>query len=344
MTSGRLMSAEITEQPQVFANVVAGRHELAAVAARIFARKPRFVLLAARGSSGHAALYAKYLTEILLALPAGRVSPSTTTLYAAQPDLSDVVLLAISQSGGSPDLVEVVDAGRRCGAITVAVTNTPDSPLSSAAEIAVDVHAGPERCVTATKTYSATLLTLYLLVNAARGGDGGSAEWLPELAHAALDASVDAVAEAVRRYRDGDRILCVGRGYSLATAAEAALKITETSYLPARAFGGADLLHGPIAGVDSATTALAICNDGQALAAMNATVDALNGRGAQVCVIGSATGKVAAAHRIDVPRLPEELAPVLEILPVQQLALRLALSRGGDPDSPRGLRKITRTR
>jgi glucosamine--fructose-6-phosphate aminotransferase (isomerizing) len=338
------MSAEIAEQPQVFAGVLAGRPELAAVAARIFARKPRLVLLAGRGTSGHAALYAKYLTEILLALPAGQVSPSTTTLYSAQPDLSDVVLVAISQSGGSPDLVEVVESGRRCGATTVAVTNTPGSALDSAAEIAVNVHAGPERCVTATKTYSATLLTLYLLVDAARGGHGRSAEQLPELARTTLNAGAGTVSEAVRYCRDAGRILCVGRGYSLATAAEAALKITETSYLPANAFGGADLLHGPIAGVDSTTTVLAICNDGRALAAMNATIDALNQRTARVCVMGSAAGKVTAAQRTGVASLPEELAPVLEILPVQQLALRLALSRGGDPDKPRGLRKVTRTR
>jgi glutamine---fructose-6-phosphate transaminase (isomerizing) len=344
VTPGRLMSAEIAEQPEVFANVLARRQELAAVAARIFARKPRFVLLAGRGSSGHAARYAKYLTEILLGLPAGQVSPSTTTLYAAQPDLNDVLLLAVSQSGGSPDMAEVVEAGRRCGATTVAVTNNPGSPLGSAAEIAVDVGAGPERCVTATKTYSATLLALYLLVDAARGGRGGTAEPLPELARATLDAGIDAVSEAVRRYRDGDRILCVGRGYSLPTAEEAALKITETSYLPTTAFGGADLLHGPIAAVGATTMALAICNHGKALAAMNTTVDALNDRGARVCAIGSAAGNAVADPRIEVPRLPEELAPVLEVLPVQQLALRLALSRGGDPDSPRGLRKVTRTR
>lgn len=342
MSSGQQMSVEIAEQPRVLAGVLARRAELAAVAARI--RRSRFVLLAGRGSSGHAALYAQYLTEILLGLPAGRVSPSATTLYSARPDLGDVLLIVVSQSGASPDLVEVVDAGRRCGATTVAITNTPGSPVGAAAEIEVDIGAGPELCVTATKTYSATLLTLYLLVDAVRGGNGRDAERVPDLARATLDTEAGAVAEATRWCATGDRILCVGRGYSLPTAAEAALKITETSYLPTNAFGGADLLHGPIAGVGSTTTALAICNEGKARAAMSEAVDALHERRAQVCAIGSAVGGVAAVHRIAVPWLPDELAPVLEVLPLQRLALGVALARGGDPDSPRGLRKVTRTR
>lgn len=342
MPSGNQMSVEIAEQPRVFADLLARRAELAAVATRI--RWPRFVLLAGRGSSGHAARYARYLVEILLGLPTGRVSPSATTLYSARPDLRDVLLIAISQSGASPDLVEVVEAGRRGGARTVAITNTPGSPLGTTAEIEVNIGAGAELCVTATKTYSATLLTLYLLVDALRGGGGQDAKRLPELARAMVDADARAVAEAVRWCGAGERIVCVGRGYSLPTAAEAALKITETSYLPTNAFGGADLLHGPIAGVDATTRALVIRNEGRAAAAMSEAVDALHERRAQVCAIGSAVGELTAAHRIAVPWLPEELAPVLEVLPLQRLALGVALARGGDPDSPRGLRKVTRTR
>ena len=339
---GQHMAAEIAEQPGVFADLLNNRTAIGSVAARIAARRPRFALLAARGSSDHAALYAKYLIEVLLELPAGLVSPSTITLYGAQPDLTDVLLLSVSQSGSSPDLVEVTETARRRGATTVAVTNTAESPLTSAAEMSVDLRARQERAVAATKTYSAALLALYLLVDAVRGGSGEHAEALPDLARAALAS--EAVNDAVDHYRSVDRIVTTGRGYSSATAAEAALKLTETSYLSARAYSGADLLHGPVAAVDSETAVLALCSEGKGGDAMNDVLDAVHARGADICAIGSAGHKVTATRHIDVPLCTEELAPVLEILPVQQLALGLALARGVDPDSPRGLHKVTRTR
>ncbi|MBK0865667.1 SIS domain-containing protein [Saccharopolyspora sp. HNM0986] len=344
MTSpGERMRAEIDQQPRIFADLLAAREQIAAVAATIAERKPRFALLAARGSSDHAALYAKYLIEVLLELPAGLVSPSTTTLYGARPDLTDVLLLTVSQSGGSPDLIEVTAAARRRGATTVAVTNTADSTLNSTAELSVDIRAGQERAVAATKTYSATLLTLYLLVDAVRGGTGRDAAELPEQASDALRDSEPAVAAAVRRYRFAERLVTTARGYSLATAAEAALKLAETSYLPARSYSGADLLHGPVAAVDSETAVLAVRGPGEGGEAMREVLSAVAERGADVCAVGSGDDD-SIAHRIPVPDCAEEIAPVLEILPVQRLALDLALARGVDPDQPRGLSKITRTR
>ncbi|MFD1152122.1 SIS domain-containing protein [Saccharothrix hoggarensis] len=341
---GRHMAAEIDRQPAIFADLLARRAEIASVASAIAERRPRFVLLAARGSSDHAALYAKYLTEVLLELPAGLVSPSTTTLYGAQPDLRDVLLVTVSQSGGSPDLLEVTASARARGALTVAVTNTASSPLNAAAELSVDVGAGVEQAVAATKTYSSTLLALYLLVDAIRGGDGSAAAGLGDLARATLDMSADAVAEAVRRYRFVDRVLTTGRGYSLPTALEAALKLAETSYLAARAYSGADLLHGPVAAVDAETAVLAVTSAGQGGDALHDVLDAVHGRGADVVAVGSASDKVSAALRVPVAETAEEVAPILEILPVQRIAHGLALARGGDPDNPRGLNKVTRTR
>ncbi|MFT7841533.1 SIS domain-containing protein [Saccharothrix sp. BKS2] len=341
---GAHMAAEIAEQPRVFADLVARRHEIASVAEVISARRPRFVLLAARGSSDHAALYAKYLTEVLLQLPAGLVSPSTTTLYGAQPDLRDVLVVSVSQSGGSPDLLEVTESARARGALTVAVTNTASSPLNGVAELSVDVGAGVERAVAATKTYSATLLALYLLVDAIRGGNGAAAGALGDQAAATLEQSSDAVAEAVRRYRFVDRVLTTGRGYSLPTALESALKLAETSYLAARAYSGADLLHGPVAAVDAETAVLAVTSTGRGGDAMHDVLDAVHGRGADVVAVGSGADKVSAALRIPVAETAEEVAPILEVLPVQRVAHGLSLARGGDPDSPRGLNKVTRTR
>lgn len=335
------MAAEIADQPAVLAGLVARRTEIAEVAKVIARRPPRFALLAARGSSDHAALYAKYLIEVLLGLPAGLVSPSTVTLYGARPDLRDVLLVSVSQSGGSPDLVEFTETAREQGALTVAVTNTPSSPVHTAAELAVDIGAGTERAVAATKTYSATLLALYLLVDAVRGGDGSAAAELGPLAGQALEVPVQ---RAIDRYRFVDRIITTGRGYSYATALESALKLAETSYLAARAYSGADLLHGPVAAIDEDTAVLAVTGAGRGGDAMHDVLAAVAERGADVLALGSAAEDLPADVRIRVPRVAEELSPVLEVLPVQRLALGLALARGSDPDRPRGLHKVTKTR
>ena len=308
-------------------------------------RAPRFVLFAARGSSDHAAIYAKYLTEILLQLPAGLVSASTTTLYGAEPDLRDVLLITVSQSGGSPDLLEVTASARRRGRPDRGRhQHRLDSPLNAAAELSVDVSAGVEHAVAATKTYSATLLALYLLIDAVRGGNGEAAASLGELAQVTLDQSTPTVEEAVRRYRFVDRVLTTGRGYSYATALEASLKLAETSYLAARAYSGADLLHGPVAAVDGETAVLAVTSIGKGGDSLRDALDVVHsarrrrrGRG-----LGS-LGKVPSSLSIAIPETAEEVAPILEILPVQRLAHGLALARGGDPDAPRGLNKVTRT-
>jgi glucosamine--fructose-6-phosphate aminotransferase (isomerizing) len=159
-----------------------------------------------------------------------------------------------------------------------------------------------------------------------------------------LAGAADPVREAVDHYRFVERVVTTGRGYSSATAAEAALKLAETSYLAARAYSGADLLHGPVAAIDAATAVLAIASQGRGGEAMREVVAAVRERGADVVAVGSAAGEMAAGLRIEVPRTAEEVAPLLEVLPLQQLALGLALARGGDPDRPRGLSKVTRTR
>ncbi|MEV4733501.1 SIS domain-containing protein [Saccharopolyspora sp. NPDC049426] len=342
-TPGTHMKHEIGQQPAIFADLLAGQAQFAEVAAVVAERRPRFALLAARGSSDHAALYAKYLIEVLLQLPVGLTSPSTTTLYGARPDLTDVLLLTVSQSGGSPDLVAVTESGRASGALTVAVTNTTDSPLASAAELSLNIGAGAEQAVAATKTYSATLLALYLLVDAIRGGDATLVRTLPDLAATTLADAADPVEEAVQRYRFAGRMVTTGRGYSLATAHETALKLAETSYLSARSYSGADLLHGPVAAIDAETAVLALCSAGLGGESTREVVEAVHQRGADICAIGSAASKTPAAHRIPVPESAEEVAPILEILPAQQLALGLALARGIDPDNPRGLQKVTKT-
>jgi glucosamine--fructose-6-phosphate aminotransferase (isomerizing) len=306
------------------------------VAAALARREPRFVLMTARGTSDHAALYAKYLVEIRLGRPAGLVSPSTMTVYGARPDLTDVLFVAVSQSGGSPDLAESTAVARACGATTVAVTNSGGSELAHAAEFSVDLQAGPERAVAATKTYTAELLALYLLLAGGRN-PARAAESLPEAAAKTL-AGADAVHAAAARYRFASRLVTTGRGYSYPAACEGALKLMETSYLSAHAFSTADLLHGPVAMLDSAVPVIAVVAPGRGGEAARPVVDRLRDTGADVLVVGDGDLPIASTG------LPEELLPVLEILPLQQLAWRLAIDRGGDPDRPRGLSKVTRTR
>jgi glucosamine--fructose-6-phosphate aminotransferase (isomerizing) len=347
---GAIMSAEIDEQPEVLARVWTQQgSEIRRIRAELERRGHRFVLFAARGTSDHAALYAKYLVEVHQTLPAGLVSPSTSTIYGARPDLNGVLHVAVSQSGGSPDLVDSLRAARESGATTVAVTNNVDSDLARAAEFVVDVVAGQERAVAATKSYTAQLLALYLLLGPERSSAQAAAEAdrLADAASATLQG-MDAVAAAAGRYRFANRLVTTARGYSYATAREGALKLMETSYLGAQAFSGADLLHGPMAMIDGDTPVIAVATPGHGGSAMTPVLRTLHERRADLVLVGATEEAIQAAPGATVlpvrtDGIPEELHPVLEIMPLQELALRLALERGVDPDAPRGLRKVTET-
>lgn len=343
---GRIMSGEMAEQPVVLRRILAeGAPRIREVAGAIAARKPRFVLLTARGTSDNAALYTKYLLEIQLGLPCGLTSMSTTTAYGARPDLTDVLVVAVSQSGGSPDLVASTKAAREAGAVTLAVTNNPDSPLAAVSEFHIDILAGPEKALPATKTYTASLLALYLFVEGLRGGDGAAAKALPELAAQILSRQ-DEVRRLASRYRFAERMVITSRGYGYPTAKEAALKLMETSYIPALAYSGADLMHGPLAMVDNISPVIAVVPDGKGGEALQPVLDRLRGRGADLMVVGPRSQVEGASAGFVLPTdgVPEELQPILEILPLQLLAYEVTIARGQDPDAPRALAKVTETR
>jgi glucosamine--fructose-6-phosphate aminotransferase (isomerizing) len=341
---GSVMSAEIAEQPEVLARVLdLARGQTRAAAAMLRERHPRFVLFAARGTSDHAALYAKYLVEIRLGVPCGLVSPSTMTAYAARPDLRDVLVVCVSQSGGSPDLVETATVARGCGATVLAVTNAPGSDLARAADIHVDVHAGPELAVAATKSYTAELLALWLVVEAWCGGDASPAYAVPAAASAHV-ARLDEVTTLAQRYRFADRMVLTGRGYSYPTVREAALKLMETSYLAAHAFSGADLLHGPLAMIDEEHSVVAVVPDGVGATAMRPVLERLRERGVDLAVVGGARSTIFGTVSLALDHgLPEDLSPVVDVVLLQMLAVVMATDRGLDPDRPRGLSKETRT-
>lgn len=347
---GTIMSGEMAEQPAVLRRILdEGAPAIREIAGHIAARNPRFVLLTARGTSDNAALYAKYLLEIKLGKPCGLTSMSTTTAYGAQPDLTDCLVITISQSGGSPDLVASTQAAREAGAITLAVTNNADSPLAKVSEFHIDVLAGPEKALPATKTYTAELLALYLFVEGLRGeaeADAAeSAKALPDVAESVLRRR-DEVKELAGRYRFAERMVLTSRGYGYPTAKEAALKLMETSYIPALSYSGADLLHGPLAMVDNVSPVIAVVTEGKGGEALQPVLDRLRDRGADLVVIGaqSEVDRASAGFALPTDGLAEELQPIVEILPLQMLAYEVTIARGQDPDAPRSLAKVTETR
>ncbi|MGH2534558.1 MAG: SIS domain-containing protein [Thermomicrobiales bacterium] len=341
---GSVMAAEIAEQPAVLERIQRdGWPAIREVGTAIAARDPRFALFVARGTSDHAALYAKYLIETRLALPAGLASPSTMTVYDAHPRMEGVLVVAVSQSGASPDLVEPVARARTGGAITVAVTNSADSPLARTAEFHLDVMAGPEQAVAATKSYTAQLLTLYLFVEALAGGDGAVADALPEQADR-LVARQEEIRQLAVRYRFAEQLVTTARGYNYPTAREAALKLMETSYLVCHAFSGADLLHGPMAMIDRGFPVVAVAPTGPGGEALRPVLERLRELGADTLVLGDPDAIRFGTRGFPLETAaPEVLSPILAIIPLQFLAWQLALERGGDPDQPRGLKKVTET-
>ncbi|MGH2443889.1 MAG: SIS domain-containing protein, partial [Chloroflexota bacterium] len=272
------------------------------------------------------------------------VSPSTTTLYDVHASMRDVLYIAVSQSGSSPDLIESLDRARASGATTLAVTNAPDSDLARQSEFSVYVHAGTERSVAATKSYTAQLLSLFVLVEAIAGRQGREASGLADLA-AEILAQEARIKDICCRYRFAEQIVVASRGYNYPTARESALKLMETSYLVAHAFSGADLLHGPMAMIQKGFPVIAIIPPGHGGTALMPVMQRLRAQRADVLVVGSAEHSGAGTswlHVVD--QLPEVVSPLLLILPMQLFAWHLARARGIDPDVPAGLEKVTRTR
>ena len=345
-TPGELMLTEIREQPDVLARQLDTELQgIRSIAARLREARPAAVLLAARGTSDHAALYAKYLIETTLGLPCGLASMSTFTAYRAEARYQDTLWIAISQSGGSPDLIQSTQRAAHGGAITLAITNSPESPLAAAAQMSISIGAGIERAVAATKSYTASLQATWLLVDLWSGGDGSAARTLPDHVRWLVDR--DDVLEVSSRYRFADRLITVGRGFSYPTAREGALKMMETSYVGAQAFSGADLLHGPVAMVDAACPVLVVGAAGMTADLLAPVMERLRERGADICVVGPPSvqaGLPAAINLLTPEGVDERLAPIVQIIPLQLLARQMATDRGHDPDQPRGLSKATATR
>ncbi len=347
MTSTRLLD-EIREQPDVAARLLqAGPPALARVATEARRRGIGLVVIAARGTSDHAAVYAQYVLGARNGLTVALAAPSLVTLYGASPRYGNALVIGLSQSGQSPDVVGVVEAARAQGALTLAITNSPGSPLAIAAEHNLDLGAGEERSVAATKTYTAELLAVALL-SAALDEDGAG----PALAVVpdALARALDAEPEAARIAADQaslDRAVVLGRGFGYATAREWSLKLKEVAQLWADAYSAADFAHGPVALVAPGSAVFASIAAGPARDALLDPVRALvNDAGAKVLVLSDdAAARAVGRWSLAVPGgLAEWLGPIAAIVPAQLHAMHLAIARGLDPERPRGLAKVTETR
>jgi len=342
----RLLS-EITEQPIVLQRLLDLEYPtIREIAAAIRRRKIRWVLIAGRGTSDNAATYAKYLFGTVNRLPVALAAPSLYTTYNTPPRLQNALVLAISQSGMSPDIVAVVEDARAQGMPTVAITNAADSRLGQAAECVILCHAGEEQSVAATKTYTAELLSLAMLSVALAEDEGrlDHLRTLPEALSAILVAR-DQVLQQAERYRYMDDCAVIGRGYNYATASEMALKLKELTYVGANPYSSADFMHGPIAAIGPGFPVFLIAPTGRTYPELEQLAEELRQLQAELIVISDREELLALAQsplRLPVP-VDEWLSPITAIVPGQLFGYALARVKGLDPDHPRGLRKVTET-
>ncbi|HZS76021.1 MAG TPA: SIS domain-containing protein [Ktedonobacteraceae bacterium] len=340
-----LLEQEILSQPEVIARVI---DREANHIEQMVRQLPAFdyALIAARGSSDHAATYAKYAWSSLAGYPVALAAPSLLTMYKAAPRLNGALVVGISQSGQSPDIIAVLEEGKRQGRPTLAITNDGTSPLAKMADYVVELHAGPERSVAATKTYTAQLAIMALFAAALSGKDEHKKAILelPDAVKSTLQL-VSELGPRVERYRYMDRCVIVGRGYNYATSFELGLKLKELTYVITTAYSSADFRHGPIATIEPGLPVILIMPRGGTFDDMLELAHELEQRGAELLVISEAEEALALAKtRMPVvTTMPEWLSPLVTILPGQVFAMHLAITKGFNPDVPRGLQKVTKT-
>jgi glucosamine--fructose-6-phosphate aminotransferase (isomerizing) len=340
---------EIHEQPEALLRLLEGEAEFARVAAEIRARDATTIRMVGHGSSDNAASYGVYAFGLLPRWTALRDSISLTVYYGAELDMSGCTVLALSQSGRTPDVVEYSRQAKRRGAYTVAFTNDASSELAREADAVIELRAGDEQAVAATKTYSNQVAALGLL--AAHCAEGGEAfaggvrsvvEAMPELMRS-VEIRVASVAIS---FAYAGRMFVVGRGAEYATAREIALKLLETCRIAAEPLTATDLAHGPVAALDSLFPVWAIASDDPTLPAVVEAVERAREAGAIIVASGSAAEAITGADfTLPSPKAASPLlAPLLSVVPGQLFAWSLSRARGLDPDAPRGLSKVTLAR
>ena len=333
-----LLHDEIAEQPARLAHLLDTNRSVTADARGLLKRPDVFhVVIAARGTSDNAARYAKYVWATKLGLPVTLAAPSLHTRYAASPSFDGAAVVGISQSGESPDLVAVLEHARGQGRPTIAITNEVGSPLAALCDVVIPLHAGSEFSVAATKTYTTSLMAIAMIAC----GDE-SLQQVPAAVSDTLDLE-PVIERAVADLGPIDTAVTLGRGYNHSTAFEWALKLQEMAYVFAHAFSPADFAHGPFAVLDEGFPVLAAIPTGPIAADGIATLErAIAERNAAVMLLTDTDAPGIPCVRV--PSVPEFTSPMVFITAAQIFTLHMALLRGVDPESPRGLSKVTRTR
>lgn len=341
--------SEILEQPARLEHLLESQRSTAqSIAKEMRRRSIPYVFLAARGTSDNAGRYANYLLGAMNRLPLALATPSLFTYYQRPPSLKGALVIGISQSGKSPDIVSVVEEGRRQGCMTLAITNAPDSPLARAVDHVLDIQAGPELSVAATKTYTCELMAIAMLSSALDPTQLGweQLEQVPEWVSRALEQE-SVMAEAAQRFKDMQRCVVLGRGYNYATAFEWALKIKEMTYVEAEPYSPADFQHGPIAMVERGFPVMAMVAGGPVAESLIPLLKQLKQELlAELLVVSNSEDALAISRPSFAlaPGIPEPLTPLVGIVPAQLMAYHLARARGLDPEKPRTIHKVTETR
>ncbi|HJQ48963.1 MAG TPA: SIS domain-containing protein [Gaiellaceae bacterium] len=342
------LEAELREQPEALRHLLERQLEAARAAARLFRKRDvRYVLIASRGSSSNVARYAQYLLGRAHRVPVMFATPSLYTIYKQPPRLDGALVLGISQSGASPDVVAVLAEAREQGRPTLALTNDVESQLAKTAEVVLPLDAGEEHAVAATKTYLNSLGAVALLF-AETSNDAAARDELnamPDALARQIELSLDEP-PPLDEYRDAVGLTVVARGVNYGTGFEIALKIRELSGLVTEAYSPADLMHGPIAAIQPDWPVVVVAPSGPARPSVVEIVPPLRARGARLLAISDVRAVVRRARTalLLAPDVPEWLSPLTAVVPGQVTALRLARLRGLDLDHPAGLRKVTLTR
>ena len=339
---------EIHEQPQALQRLLDSEQAtIDELAAEIKRRDIDYVVIAARGTSDNAGRYAKYVLGAQNGLQVALATPSLFSIYKKPPRFRNALVLGISQSGKSPDIVSVLAEAQRQNALTAVITNNVESDLARQGDFVINLNAGLEEAVAATKTYTNQLAAVALL--SARLADDGAMLQALAAIPAAVEATLPmapAIAAVAPRYRYMERSVIIGRGYNYATAFEIALKMKELTYTIVEPYSSADFLHGPMALIEPGFPVLVLAPSGHMLPRLQDFIGKLREREAEVLVISDDHGALAEARiPLELPRaVPEWLSPLTAIVPGQLFALHLAYARDYDVDAPRGLRKVTETR
>lgn len=337
---------EIHDQPQVIQGLL--DHERAAIkqlAEVVRAKQLQHVVIAARGTSDNAARYAQYLLGAVNRIVVTLATPSLFSIYEQPPRFGKALVLGISQSGKSPDIVAVLAEARRQGAVTAAITNFAESDLAQQADHVINLRAGVEQSVAATKTYTSELAVIALL-SATLASDAEMLDALARLPQALAETLTmnGDVAQTVERYRYMQHCVVIGRGYNYATAFELALKLKELTYTIVEPYSSADFMHGPLALIDRGFPVIIIAPQGRVLPEMMTFADTLQTHGAETVVISNQASMLTQGRvSLRLPDVSEWLSPLLTIVPGQLFAMHLAHTRDYAVDTPRAIQKVTET-